>query len=73
MLLYSKATDNSDIPKDRKIQRVDTYVSKIIIKPHQEFDKVCQSGNCFCLIIFIDVKNCYWKLDIKLHNISSNL
>ena len=40
MLLYSKSTDNTDIPKDENIQRVDTYVSKIIIKPHQEFDKV---------------------------------
>lgn len=44
MLVYSKATDNTDIPTDKKIQRVDTYVSKIIIKPHQEFDKVCFWG-----------------------------
>jgi hypothetical protein len=42
MLLYSKATEKSDVPKDKNIERVDTYVSKLIIKPHHDsFDQVC--------------------------------
>lgn len=53
MLLYSKATDNTDIPNDKQVERVETYVSKLIIKPHQEFDK---NGCDFLLTYYDDPK-----------------
>jgi len=40
MILFQEATDKSNIPQDPKVMRVDTYLSKAIIKPHSEdFDK----------------------------------
>lgn len=53
MVLYSKATDNTDIPKDKKVERVDTYVSKLIIKAHDEFHK---NGCDFLLTYYDDPK-----------------
>lgn len=36
MILYQQATDKTNIPQDPKVTRIDTYLSKIIIKPHSE-------------------------------------
>ena len=41
LVLCQQATSATNIPRDSKIQRVDTYVSKLIIKPHgSDFDEV---------------------------------
>lgn len=41
LVLYQKATSDTNIPRDDRIHRVDTYISKLIIKPHgSDFDEV---------------------------------
>jgi len=54
MVLYQQATDETNIPVDQSIQRVETYLSKIIIKPHQEDFNV--NGCDFVLTYFDDPK-----------------
>lgn len=54
MILIQKVTDETDIPKDPKIMRVDTYLSKLIIKPHgEDYD---QKGCDYLLSYYDDPK-----------------
>lgn len=54
LILYQQATDETNIHQEKGIHRVDTYVSKIIIKPHSDdFDN---EGCDFLLTYYDDPK-----------------
>jgi len=51
MILLQKVSDKTDIPPDPKVMRVDTYLSKAIIKPHTgSFDE----KGCDYLLTYYD-------------------
>jgi hypothetical protein len=56
MVIINRSVDHPAYPVDKKYVRVDTYVSKMVIKPHTSFD---ENGFDYVLTYFDDPKSSF--------------